>query len=435
MRNYGLIRWLSERNRISLLSFGEPDQIGASGELVRGAAEPLRSLCQRVELVPLPPVRTLMRRGLDTFTHRLPDMALRLASSAYAERLVDWLARESFDIVHIEGIEMAPYLDLVLGARPKSEIGRAPGDKSPPGPRRPMVIFDDHNCEYMLQRSYAIVDARNPRRWAGAIYSFIQWQKLRRYEADVCRRAHHILAVSQTDAEALSRIVPDLSITVIPNGIDTEEYESPTVQGRHQNTGSDPTLVFTGKMDFRPNVDAVGWFAEAIWPRIRAEVPDAQFLAVGQRPHPKLERLCKDPSITLTGWVEEIRPYIDQATIYVAPLRMGSGTRLKLLQAMASGKAIVSTRIGAEGLAGASREYPTASPKGSSYTSDTAVSNQELILVNDDDPIAFADAVVRLLREPELRSALGAAARTFVRAHYDWRVIIPRLEEVYAQRQ
>jgi len=433
MRNFGLIRWLSERHTISLLSFGESDQIDESGELVQHVAAPLLAVCQRVETVPLPPVRSLMRRGRDTFAQRLPDMALRLASSAYAEKLAAWLAREPFDIVHIEGIEMAPYLDLLVQKQEIEKQARF-GERPAPGSRTPLIIFDDHNCEYMLQRSYALVDARNPRRWAGASYSFIQWQKLRRYEADVCRRAHRVLAVSQTDAEALRQIVPELSIAVIPNGIDTDRYQSRPPDETHGPQASPtPTLVFTGKMDFRPNVDAVSWFAKAIWPHIRAEVPDARFLAVGQRPHPSLDRLCADPSITLTGWVEEIQPYIDNATVYVAPLRMGSGTRLKLLQAMASGKAIVSTRTGAEGLAGAVPGYPAALPKELCPISGTATGDQELILVNDDDPIGFANAVVRLLRDPERRAVLGAAARSFVKTHYDWRVIVPRLEAVYAK--
>jgi glycosyltransferase involved in cell wall biosynthesis len=324
-------------------------------------------------------------------------MGLRLASPAFAHELAGWLARESFDVVHVEGIEMAPYLDLLFD-----------------GPS-PLVVFDDHNCEYMLQKRYAQIDARIPRRWAGALYSLLQWQKLRPYEAGVCRRAHHVLAVSQADAQALQRLVPGLDVTVIPNGIDCDQYQvAPEAQGP-------PKLVFVGKMDFRPNVDAVRWFADAIWPRVRAEVPEAHFYAVGQRPHRQLERLRADPSLTLTGWVQEVRPYVAQATVYVAPLRMGSGTRLKLLEAMAMGKAIVSTRLGAEGLSEGASAQGTNSPV--------------LELVEDNDPQAFADAVLALLRKPARRAALGTAARTFVRAHYDWRVIIPRLEALYARRR
>ena len=139
---------------------------------------------------------------------------------------------------------------------------------------------------------------------------------------------------------------------------------------------------------------------------------------MGQRPHPQLDRLRADPSLTLTGWVNDMRPYIAGATVYVAPLRMGSGTRLKLLEAMAMSKAIVSTQLGAEGL------YEP--------THDQAASAPALV-VDDNDPSAFADAVITLLRDPARRAALGAAARAFVQAHYDWRVIIPRLEALYSR--
>ncbi len=412
LRNFGLIRGLSERHRISLLSFSDSCQAE-----VESLAGPLLALCQQVETVPAPLPRPTKQRALDTVTHRLPDMALRLASATFANRLAAWLAREPFDVVHVEGIEMTPYLDLLLDN----------------GHQSPQVVFDDHNCEYMLQRSYALVDARSPRRWAGALYSLIQWQKLRRYEADACRRAHQVLAVSETDADALQRLVTDLDVTVIPNGVDTAQYEAGLSQEtRESGANQTPTLVFTGKMDFRPNVDAVRWFTEAIWPRVRAEVPEAQFYAVGQRPHPQLDTLRADPSITLTGWVDDMRPYISSATVYVAPLRMGSGTRLKLLEAMALGSAIVSTRLGAEGLTGEPSAHHSTNKNRPGWIQARSTSGQPLILVDDNDPVAFADSVVALLRDPIRRNRMGTAARAFVEANYDWRVIIPRLEKLYA---
>jgi glycosyltransferase involved in cell wall biosynthesis len=122
--------------------------------------------------------------------------------------------------------------------------------------------------------------------------------------------------------------------------------------------------------------------------------------------------------LTLTGWVEDVRPFIVGATVYVAPLRMGSGTRLKLLEAMSLGKAIVSTRLGAEGLV--------------DLKGEPVRDGREMVLVDDDAPLAFAQAVVALLRDPDRRVELGRAARAFVQANYDWRVIIPRLEALYA---
>jgi glycosyltransferase involved in cell wall biosynthesis len=163
-------------------------------------------------------------------------------------------------------------------------------------------------------------------------------------------------------------------------------------------------------MDFRPNVDAVLWFWKEVWPRVQAEVPDVRFTIVGQRPHRRLEPLREDRSVTLTGWVQDVRPYIADATVYVAPLRMGGGTRLKLLEAMAMRKAVVATSLGAEG-------YPI-------------TDERELILA--DTPAGFAQAVVALLNSPTRRARLGQSARTFVEQRYDWRVIVPRMEQMYA---
>jgi glycosyltransferase involved in cell wall biosynthesis len=284
---------------------------------------------------------------------------------------------------------MAPYLDVV--------------DEKGMEWRRPLIVFDDHNCEYVLQKRAFLTDLRIPARWPGAAYSFIQWQRLQRYEAQACRRADRVLAVSDADAAALHRLVPDVKATVVPNGIDTRAYR-PTPA--HADA---PSLVFTGTMDFRPNVDAVLWFAREVLPRIRARVADVRFTAVGQRPHRWLAGLRDDPAVTLTGFVEDTRPYIADAAVYVVPLRMGGGTRFKMLEALAMGKAVVSTTLGAEG-------FPV-------------THGQELLLA--DEPEDFAEAVAALLGAPERRTELGQAGRAFVEARYDWRVIVPLVEKVY----
>jgi glycosyltransferase involved in cell wall biosynthesis len=269
-------------------------------------------------------------------------------------------------------------------------------------------VFDNLNCEYLLQKRAFLTDLRAPLRWPGAAYSFVQWQRLRRYEAQVCRAADQVLAVSDVDAAMLQELVPGLDVTVVPNGVDTLTY-------RPEFTGLEPrmpekALVFTGTMDFRPNVDAVLWFARQVLPRVRTEMPGVRFFVVGQRPHRRLDSLQSDPAITLTGWVRDPRPYIAQAAVYVAPLRIGGGTRLKLLEAMAMGKPVVATSLGAEG-------YPV-------------TDGRELLLA--DTPEDFATTVLGLLRAPERRAQLGQAGRRFVEQQYDWRAIVPRLEAVYA---
>jgi glycosyltransferase involved in cell wall biosynthesis len=326
-------------------------------------------------------------------------MALRLASEEYLERLVALLGANPYDVVQIEGIEMAPF-GLWLRAWP----GFA--SLSP----RPLLLFDDHNAEYLLQQRVFETDIRRPRRWAGALYSLIQWRKLRRYERHVCRQLDRVAAVSEADASALARLVPGLQPAVVPNGVDLKYYDE-SARGDEANGArlKAPSLVFTGKMDFRPNVDAVMWFVDEVLPHIRAGRQDVHFYIVGQKPHPRLQVLRGRDDVTLTGWVDDVRPYFSQATVYVAPLRMGGGTRLKLLEAMAMRKAIVSTALGCEGF--------------------DVTDGREMRIA--DAPDAFARAVLELLGSTGQRVALGQTARRFVEAHYAWEAIVPRLERLY----
>jgi glycosyltransferase involved in cell wall biosynthesis len=169
---------------------------------------------------------------------------------------------------------------------------------------------------------------------------------------------------------------------------------------------SGPHLVFTGKLDFRPNVDALLWFVEDILPRVTSERGTPTLWAVGQTPHALLAPLERHPQVVFTGRVQAVEPYIAGADVVVVPLRMGSGTRLKVLQALSMEKAVVGTTLGAAGL---------------------GLEHEEHLLLAD-DPASFAAAVSRLLLNLAERAALGKRARRHVQAHFDWRVLIPRLE-------
>jgi len=380
LRNFYFIEGLAERHTVSLLSFlelGQPDTPAGWG--------PLTTLCRRIATVPTP-ARSMKQRLLDLLRHRRPDMALRLWSQPFAGRLAGWLQEETFDIVHIEGIEMAPYLPFLEEASP-----------------RPLIVFDDHNAEYVLQQRAFQTDLRIPRRWHAAAYSFLQWRRLRRFEADVCRRAGRVIAVSETDSAALEKLAPGLRVGVIPNCINTAAY-APAPSDL-----SPFTLLFTGKMDYRPNVDAALWFGREIWPLIQAQQPNATWGIVGKSPHPRLDVLRADPAITIVGEVPAMPPYFHAAELYVIPLRMGGGTRFKLLEAMAAGIPVVSTRVGAEGV--------------------PVRSGRELLLA--EQPADFAAAVLRLLHDPALREQLRAASLTLAREQFDWRTVVPNLEQIY----
>jgi glycosyltransferase involved in cell wall biosynthesis len=194
------------------------------------------------------------------------------------------------------------------------------------------------------------------------------------------------------------------AITVIPNCIDLEEFApSPDLSAEQP-----ATLVFTGTMDFRPNVDAVTWFAREVWPLIRQGKPQAQFVIVGRRPSPAVQALKSLPGISVTGAVPDARPYIRQSAIYVVPMRMGGGVRYKVLEAMAMGKAVVSTTFGADGI--------------------PLVPDRDALLA--DSPADFAQAVLTLLDDPARRAVLAANGRAFVEAHFDWRKMLSRLDTV-----
>jgi sugar transferase (PEP-CTERM/EpsH1 system associated) len=385
IRNFNIIQCLAERHDISLLSFGTPGE--------RAGAKPLQAACRRIEIVSYP-TRSTARRALTTFTSPLPDMALRLKSEAMHSKFQELLQHESFDLVQIEGIEMARYWTMSRAA--KSMAGK------------PKLVFDDHNAEYVLQRTAFESDARDVRRWHGALYSFIQWKKLTRFERDICEMADAVVACSPTDANAITALTGDASKTqTIPNGVDTTHFvPSDRVCAKPL---AEVAMVFAGKMDFRPNIDAMSWFCGEILPAIRVEVPLAHIVIVGQKPSSRIVALGKQEGVSVTGWVPDTRPYISDGAVYVVPLRMGSGTRLKVLEAMAMGKAIVSTSRGVEGI--------------------DVTREREVVIA--DSPSEFASAVVGLLRDPQRRQELGCAARALAEAKYDWRALVPAFDRVY----
>jgi sugar transferase (PEP-CTERM/EpsH1 system associated) len=383
IRNYNLITQVARQHEVHLLSF-----VDAQHPTVD--LGPLQDLCSSLNTVPAP-ARTKWRRLFTVLASPLPDMAHRLSSVLFHQKLEAVLHAARPDVVQIEGLEMAEY---------GLHAGQLAGSDAP------LLVFDAHNAEYLLQRRIFETDSRRPRRWLGALYSLIQWQKLRRYEAMVCRRAERVIACSPADADTLARLVPELKPIVVPNGVDTERYRLSIVSRAPLATQA---LVFTGKMDFRPNVDAVLWFCSEVLPTILQASPAAHFYIVGRDPHPRLVPLSQAPGVTLTGFVDDPRPYIAAAAVYVIPLLTGGGTRLKVLEAMAMSKAVVSTTLGCEGI--------------------HAVPGRDVVLADKADD--FAAQVLALLGDEGRRDELGHAARTFVEHHFDWQTVTQSLDQAY----
>lgn len=383
IRAFGILHGLYHAgHKITLLSFHDPEQG------VRVENTPLMTYCERVITVPAP-TRSTAQRLKDLLFSAQADIARRLQSDAMTTKLKQLLASTPFDLIQFEGIEIANYLFTAQSLQPQTPI-----------------IYDAFNAEATLQKVIAQVDRNDAKRLPNALYSYIQAQRIERFERALCQAASAVIAVSDEDAAELTPFRNDDCIHVVPSGIFTADY---TDSGEQLDLKPN-ALVFTGKMDYRPNVDAMTWFTQSVLPSITRQT-DANLYIVGQKPHKRLEALRMNRNVHITGWVAEVQPYLQAADVYVAPLRMGSGTRLKILEALAAGCAVVATPTAAAGLAESAKQHMC--------ITDTAED--------------MASSIVSLLQNPQQRATLGASAREYIRQTYDWSVLIPRLLAVYGE--
>ncbi len=268
----------------------------------------------------------------------------------------------------------------------------------PPNRWAETVLFQ-HNVETILWDRMV----ENEGNWLKRLIYRLEAAKMRNYERSSIGKFQRVIAVSEQDRAWMSPFMASDKISVVPTGVDLEQYRysSGTQAAR-------PLVMFTGTMDFEPNVDGVEYFCREIWPRILQAVPDARFRIVGKNPVAAVRRLASE-TVEVTGTVPSVAEHLQQAWVLVVPLRMGGGTRLKIYEGMAVGRAVVSTSIGAEGL---------------------DVHNGKDILLADEIE-TFAQAVITLLREPELRKRYEAAAAELV-ARFDWASVAQRFAEVLA---
>jgi glycosyltransferase involved in cell wall biosynthesis len=260
----------------------------------------------------------------------------------------------------------------------------------------PTVLFQ-HNVESALWRRMASTESNSARRLAYRLEA----RKMARYEPAALRRFHHVIAVSDHDRQQMLEMEPHCDISVVPTGVDTHAYAVvPPAKA------DPPRIVFTGSMDWEPNIDAVVYFCQEIFPRVCADFPSAVFQIVGRNPHSRVKQLASD-SVEVTGTVPSVADYLREATLVIVPLRIGGGTRLKIFEAMAMGKAVISTSIGAEGL--------------------DVQSGRDVILA--DNAASFADAILLLLRDAALRQQYERAAARLA-ARYDWSNVAQRFAEV-----
>jgi sugar transferase (PEP-CTERM/EpsH1 system associated) len=301
-----------------------------------------------------------------------PYAIKKYESTAMQREIVERARRDSFDLLVCDFL--------------------APAASVPRTLTTPTVLFQ-HNVEAMIWKRHYEVQT-NPIKKA---YLYGQWQKMRRFEKEMCRHFDSVIAVSADDREQMKLEYGAEAVFDVPTGVDTDFFR-PSGGAK----SSPHSMVFTGSMDWLPNDDAIRYFMREIMPLIRKQVPDATLTVVGRNPTPALVELGKtDPSLVITGRVDDVRPYMESAAVYIVPLRIGGGTRLKIFEAMAMEKAVVSTTVGAEGL--------------------PLTNGVELLLA--DEPASFAEAVVRVLTDSSYAAELGRRAAAVVRQHHGWRQV------------
>lgn len=391
LRTWHLMRHLARRHAITYLSFADPDENSVHLDGMRQVAEHV------VTVLRSDPAKGSVQFYADVaryVLHPVPYAVAKYHSREYANHLRALLQEEIFDLV------VADFLPPVVNMP----------DRLP----CPSVLFT-HNVEAEIWRRH-FETARQPLKRA-LLHG--QWSRMLAFEHKALDHFDLVLTVSEKDRETFQKLYPspDRRYYVVPTGVDTE-YFSPGLPGPEtQHRGGshvapahiardDRRLVFTGSMDWLPNEDGMLHFCHEILPLIRREEPDVTLSIVGRAPTPAIMRLGDMPGVEVTGRVDDVRPYIEQSSVYVVPLRIGGGTRLKIFEAMSMGRAVVSTTIGAEGL-------PVTPGR------DIAIA---------DSPAAFGQAVVQLLRDDVERRRLEDAARRLVVERYDWAVVAGEME-------
>ncbi|HTT25173.1 MAG TPA: glycosyltransferase family 4 protein [Candidatus Sulfotelmatobacter sp.] len=362
IRSYNILRHLSRKHQVKLLSYygGDRDLSyeNSMGETLPGShaiytGAPEGTIRQSVDYV-------------CNLASGVPYAVKKFTAPAVRQTVALGLAEKQFDVA------VCDFLSASLNFPERSET--------------PCILFQ-HNVEHVLWKRMAETESNPVRKLS---YS-IEASKMIRYEKATLRKFDHVIAVSQQDREEMLKLDSACRITVVPTGVDTEQYRPVSTA-----CGDPPVIVFTGSMDWEANIDAMEHFCQQIWPTMLSTFPNARLQIVGRNPHARVLRL-QSASVEVTGKVASVRDYLAPATVVIVPLRIGGGTRLKIFEAMAMGKAVVSTSIGAEGL---------------------DVTDGRDILIAD-SPEVFASRLVELLRNEGLRRAYENAAASLA-ARYDW---------------
>lgn len=387
LRTYNMLRELHHRHEVTFLALCPDDTTSQSLE---SASE----YCSHAEWIPWNPApQGSLGLGWDllrtTLFSQLPYAIAKYRSRAMTQWLVEADRSGSYDLV------ICDFLAPAINALPALENRRLP-----------WVLFQ-HNVESRIWERHA----RHASGWLRKIFFTMQWKRMEAFEAGASSRFDGVIAVSESDAESFrSEMHLDNVLGAVPTGVDLEYFSQ--VEQASGKTAQPPAIGFLGSMDWMPNQDAVRYYDESIHPRVKAALPGIQVHLIGRNPPDWMRQLAsRDPSYIVTGTVPDVRPHLAATPIQMVPLRIGGGTRIKIFEAMAASRAVVSTTVGAEGL-------PVESGKN---------------ILLEDDPAAFADQLIRLVQEPDRLRGIAEAGRSMVAAQFSWGSVTDTFETLLGQ--
>ena len=375
IRSYNLLKHLAQRNETTLLSYYD-------GPLDKDYEEQLARELPGAITINTSRGDSFMRQAVNYLGQLPGDVPYAVAkfTSTDVQRLVSqWDRERRFDVAVCDFLSASKNFPASLNT--------------------PSLLFQ-HNVESALWQRQAKYESNLAKR----LVFKVEAAKMTRYEQLTVKRFDHIIAVSEHDRVLMSSMTDPSRISVVATGVDLKEYAEIANQQEDQTQGFE--ILFLGSMDWEANIDGVDYFCRGIWPKVKSHIPEAKFCIVGRNPHARVKKWASE-SIEVTGRVESVQPYLKRAAVFVVPLRIGGGTRLKIYEAMAAGKAVVATTIGAEGL-------------------DIEHNKNILIADTEED---FAAAVIDLLRNDARRQQLGAEAAQLA-AKYDWAIIAKRFEKI-----
>lgn len=360
---YNRLKYLSRKHLVSLAVFASEEE--------KGYIPSVKPFCHDLQLVPYPPQRSPLKRARDFFASPVPPYFRKVYDSLeMAAVIAEMVRKDRYDFVIAEYSVMGQFIH---------------NNPALPPVRRIISVHES----YYLARQKAF---RHHKLGLDKLREAINLKGLKKYEFDMYRQADKVLTLTLEGKEELLEICPELDIAIVPHGVDVDYFTFSDLREAEES------IVFVGNYLHYPNADAVLYFHREIWPRLKTLLPKIKFYVVGQAPPAEIQRLAQDEEIVVTGWVEDVRPYLKKGRVFICPVNLGGGFRGKILEAMAMGRPVVSTSLGAEGI---------------------PIQDGENVIIGD-DPERFAQGIVELMKKEALFRRITKNARQLMEEKYAW---------------